>query len=78
MTSLRANVKPLTHWLIYKRYNVRFSRRSPQEVTGTITTPENVEIPFRYEPQTQVIHLPDRRIHINEYGWEQTDLEEET
>ena len=36
---MRANVKPLTHWIIYKGYTVRFATRTPAEVTGTLTTP---------------------------------------
>jgi hypothetical protein len=66
---MRANVKPLTHWIIYKGYSVRFGRRSSQEVDGILTT-ESGPLPFRYEPQTRIIHLPDQDIRINEHGWE--------
>ncbi len=66
---MRANVKPLTHWIIYKGYRVRFSNRSAAEVTGTLTTPNGLQS-FRYEPDSMLLHLPDRSITINEYGWE--------
>lgn len=52
----RANVKPLTHWVIYKSYTVRFGSRTPTLVTGTLITPDG-PVPFAYEPQTMVIHL---------------------
>lgn len=79
----RANVKPLTHWVIYKKYSVRFQSRTPMLVSGTLTTP-NGPISFSYEPQTMVIHLhaaqdniddqakttTTESIQINEYGWE--------
>jgi hypothetical protein len=66
---MKANVKPLTHWIIYKGYSVRFGQRSPQEVNGVLNT-ESGAIPFRYEPQSKLIHLPDGDIQINEHGWE--------
>ncbi|MEZ4616372.1 MAG: hypothetical protein R2867_12835 [Caldilineaceae bacterium] len=66
---MRVNVKPFTHWVIYKKYTVRFIERTPQAVTGVLTTPAG-EIPFTYEPQPMRIRLPDAVITINEYGWE--------
>jgi hypothetical protein len=66
---MRADVKPLTHWLIYRGYSVRFSRRRPESVQGVIATPEG-ELAFDYEPQSMTIHLPDRTVVINQYGWE--------
>ncbi len=66
---LRADVKPLTHWLIYKGYSVRFSQRRPDLVQGVITTPQG-ELPFDYAPQAMIIRLPERTIVINQYGWE--------
>ena len=66
---MRADVKPLTHWLIYKGYTVRFGRRSPDSVQGVISTPQG-EVAFKYEPQSMTIHLPDRTVAINQYGWE--------
>jgi hypothetical protein len=71
--STRANVKPLMHWLIYRGYTVRISKRTPSEVEGVMTTPDG-PIQFRYEPTAQLIHLPEQTIAINEYGWE-IDLE---
>ncbi len=62
-------IKPLMHWIIYRGYKVRFTRRDPVEVTGVLTTPSG-EVSFRYEPATYLVYLPDERITINEYGWE--------
>lgn len=66
---MRANVKPLTHWIIYKKYTVRFTQRQPHAVRGVLTTPAG-EVEFWYDPRALRIHLPDRSININEYGWE--------
>lgn len=66
---MRANVKPLTHWIIYKKYTVRFRERLPNSVTGILFTPEE-QLPFTYDPQEMSIELPDRKVKINEYGWE--------
>ena len=66
---MRPNVKPLTHWIIYKKYTVRFHERTAQAVTGTLTTPAG-EVPFTYRPQSQEVVLPDRVVTINAYGWE--------
>lgn len=68
----RANVKPLTHWVIYKKYTVRFRKRTSEEVTGILTTPSGI-VEFRYAPQNMVIYLAEERIAINEYGWELHD-----
>jgi hypothetical protein len=63
------NVKPLVHWAIHKQFKLRFSKREPHEVTGILTTPDG-QVPFRYEPETRRIHLPDETIEINAHGWE--------
>ncbi|MCE7988944.1 MAG: hypothetical protein DYG89_47930 [Caldilinea sp. CFX5] len=63
------SVKPLTHWVIYKGYKVRFKERSPARVTGVLTTPTG-EVEFVYEPTGKVVTLPDMRVTINDYGWE--------
>jgi hypothetical protein len=68
-TVMRVNVKPLTHWVIYKKYAVRFKERQPQSVTGILTTPGGA-VPFTYDPQQKTIQLPDGIVAINEYGWE--------
>ena len=67
--SARANVKPLTHWLIYRHYTVRFTARTATEVRGIITTPDG-QVDFRYDPIGQIVYLPDQTVAINEYGWE--------
>ncbi len=66
---MRANVKPLTHWIIYRGYTVRFSQRTPQQVTGTLTTPDG-PVDFRYDPIAMIVQLPAERVQINEHGWE--------
>lgn len=67
---MRADVKALTHWVIYKGYQIRFASRTPQLVTGTLTTADGTQLPFEYDPVRQVIDLPGERLRINEYGWE--------
>lgn len=67
---MRVDVKPLTHWVIYKGYKVRFTARRPPVAEGVLTTPEGAEIRFAYDASTRVVTLPEERIHINEYGWE--------
>jgi hypothetical protein len=67
--SIHANVKPLMHWMIYHRYTVRITERTSTQVQGVMTTPDGV-INFRYDPIGQIIHLPEKSIAINEYGWE--------
>lgn len=66
-----ANVKPLTYWLIHKGYTVRFTRRTPGEVAGILTTPEGSSN-FTYTPAARTVNLPDHVVHLNEYGWEVT------
>jgi len=67
----RVNVKPLTHWVIYKKYTMRFTGRQPDLVTGVLTTPEG-PCEFEYAPVAMRITLPSTHetIYINEYGWE--------
>lgn len=67
---MRVDVKPLTHWVIYKGYTVRFTGRHPQRAEGVLTTPEGARVHFVYDAANRVITLPDERIRINEYGWE--------
>lgn len=62
-------VKPLTHWIIYKGYKVRFKVRTPALVTGVLTKATG-EVEFSYDPATLVVTLPDQQVTINEYGWE--------
>lgn len=66
---MSVNVKPLTHWLIYKGYKVRFKTRTSAEVTGVLTTATGA-VEFSYDPAALVVTLPDQRVTINEYGWE--------
>jgi hypothetical protein len=66
---MRSNVKPLIHWVIYRGYKVRFTRRAVDMVQGVLTTPDG-EISFEYDPVARVVCLPDTLVIINEYGWE--------
>jgi len=68
---MRVNVKPLTHWIIYRGYSVRFKSRKPQQVTGLLMTPDG-QIEFTYDPEAMIVQLPEERIIINEHGWELT------
>jgi hypothetical protein len=65
------NVKPLTHWIIYRGYRVRFTARQPALVHGILNTGAG-EVAFTYQPLTRIITLPDERVAINEHGWELT------
>ncbi|MEX1018284.1 MAG: hypothetical protein WDZ49_01420 [Litorilinea sp.] len=56
---MRANVKPLVHWAIYKGYTLRYQSRTPQCVTGVLTRPEGA-VPFRYDPIARTLRI-DRR-----------------
>ncbi len=67
--SVRVNVKPLMHWLIYRHYTVRITERTATQVMGLITTPDG-QVTFHYDPIGQIVHLPTQTIAINEYGWE--------
>ncbi len=73
----RANIKPLVHWAIAKGYTLRFGERTPERVTGALTTPAG-ERAFSYETAVRLITLdaisssqPAATIAINEYGWEE-------
>ena len=67
---MSANVKPLTHWAIYKGYKLRFRSRSREHVAGLLTSAEGVEMTFEYSPAEYIIRLPDEEVRINEFGWE--------
>ncbi len=69
-TNDRRYLKPLTHWLIYRSFRARFTRRTPERVSGMLTTAEGSELPFTYLPQSCSVLLPGEQIEINEYGWE--------
>ncbi len=63
------DVKPLTHWIIYRGYKVRFTQRQPTSVAGILTTDAGT-VRFTYDPTTYTVQLPDERVVINAYGWE--------
>jgi hypothetical protein len=67
---MSANVKPLTHWAIYKGYKLRFRSRTPEQVSGILTDQAGVELVFVYAPGERIVHLPAQEVRINEFGWE--------
>lgn len=67
--SVRVNVKPFMHWLIYRNYTCRITERAPTYVVGLMTTP-NGPVEFRYDAEKMIVHLPEKSIAINEHGWE--------
>ena len=64
------DVKPLTHWVIYKGYKVRFTERSNGQAVGLLTTEDGEQIAFTYDAGQCVVTLPSERIRINQHGWE--------
>ncbi len=66
---MRANVKPLVHWAIYRGYKVRYTDRSPMSVQGILTTPDGTR-DFRYDPANLIITVADQQISNNQHGWE--------
>ena len=66
---MRANVKPLVHWAIYRGYKLRYTDRSPMSVQGILTTPDGARN-FRYDPTNLIISVADQQITINHHGWE--------
>lgn len=67
---MNANVKPLTHWAIYKGYKLRFRSRAPERVAGVLTNAQGVELFFHYLPAERIVQLPDEEVRINDFGWE--------
>jgi hypothetical protein len=67
---VNANVKPLTHWAIYKGYKLRFRSRTPARVTGVLTDGNGVELAFAYLPAERIVVLPGEEVRINDFGWE--------
>ncbi len=65
-----ANVKPLTHWAIYKGCTLRFRSRAAERVTGVLTGADGAGVPFAYAPETLTLHVGGEVIRLNEYGWE--------
>lgn len=63
------STKPLILWAARKHWAVRFSGRTSVEATGIFTTADG-PLDFRYERETQRVHLPRETILLNEYGWE--------
>lgn len=66
---MRANLRPLTYWVIHEKYKVRFSKRTKELVQGIITTEAGEEITFDYEPENMIVRLLDKTLQINHGGW---------
>ena len=66
----KIDVKPLTHWAIYRGYKLRFRSRTPEQVTGVLTSAGGAELAFTYAPATLTLQLAGEGIRINDYGWE--------
>ncbi|MBX3015435.1 MAG: hypothetical protein KF832_28200 [Caldilineaceae bacterium] len=66
---MAVSIKPLTHWVIYKGYKLRFTERIPTRVKGVLTTDQG-EIEFTYDPLAKRVSLPTGPVVINDYGWE--------
>jgi len=67
---MAVDVKPLTHWVIYKGYKVRFTERSNGRAAGLLTTAADEQIAFTYDASQRIVELPGERIRINQHGWE--------
>jgi hypothetical protein len=67
---MNANVKPLTHWAIYKGYKLRFRSRASERVAGVLTDAAGGEMQFDYLPAERIVRLAEQEVHINEFGWE--------
>jgi hypothetical protein len=66
----KIDVKPLTHWAIYKGYKLRFRSRTPERVAGVLTSAEGTTMDFTYAPVTLTLQVAGEAIRINDYGWE--------
>jgi hypothetical protein len=64
------DVKPLTHWAIYKGYKLRFRTRTPERVDGVLTSAEGLAMNFTYAPASLTLQVGGEGIRINDYGWE--------
>ena len=67
---MKADVKPLTRWAIYKGCKLRFRSRTPERVTGVLTDGGGHETAFEYMPQSLVLHVGGQHIRMDEYGSE--------
>lgn len=66
---MSAPLKPFVHWAIYKGFKVRYTQRTPSQITGVLTTADG-EVGFEYDPVALRISLPDGQVCINQHGWE--------
>jgi len=64
------SVRPLVLWVTRQEETVmRFTRRDQELATGVLTDP-NGTVPFTFDRRARRLHLHDRDIYLDEYGWE--------
>ena len=64
------SLRPIVLWASRQPgTTLRFARRDAAAATGSLTGPEGT-IAFRFEREARRLILPDRTIHLDDYGWE--------
>ncbi len=64
------SVRPLVLWVTRQEgMAMRFTRRETELAEGILKDP-NGTVQFSYDRRARRLHLPDRAIYLDEYGWE--------
>lgn len=64
------SVRPLVMWVARQEATtLRFRRRNGDVAAGVLTGPPG-PVAFTYERAARRLHLPERTIYLDEYGWE--------
>ena len=64
------SVRPLVLWVTRQPSTaLRFIRRDSEVATGVMTGPDGT-VPFTFDRGARRLHLPDRTIYLDDYGWE--------
>lgn len=64
------SVRPLVLWVTRQDgMAMRFTRRDTELAEGVLTDALGT-IQFSYDRRARRLHLPDRAIYLDEYGWE--------
>ncbi len=64
------SVRPVVLWVSRQEETaMRFTQRDPDLVKGVLTD-ANGTVPFSFDRKSRRLTLPDREIHLDEYGWE--------
>ena len=63
------SLKPLVRWATFQQWTLRYTSRSSDSAEGIFITPAG-DVPFRYDRNVRLVHLPERVVHLNEHGWE--------